>query len=176
MSKDISSSKMSAVDNDAVLAQAAVIQLQLNDADVVAEAEPEDEATLTMFPMPSGPQRAAGDKTSSTAAATTTTCSASTAGKDKPRNKVVLAPGHSHMDWVRLKSSGKDLRGGIKQPGRYTLSEIRKHNKADDCWIALRNRVYDITAYLDYHPGGRPKLMSVAGKDATRLFGNPCCS
>src|SRR5579859_1869144 len=28
----------------------------------------------------------------------------------RPRQKVVLAPGHSSLDWARLKSSGTDLR------------------------------------------------------------------
>jgi cytochrome b involved in lipid metabolism len=30
--------------------------------------------------------------------------------------------------------------------------------------------VYDITAYLPYHPGGQPKLKLGAGKDCTALF------
>ena len=56
------------------------------------------------------------------------------------RNKVVLAPGHSLMDWIRLGQSGKDLQGfnGRTQP--VTVDELAKHNKENDCWMLLRGR------------------------------------
>ena len=38
-----------------------------------------------------------------------------------------------------------------------------KHNKEDDCWTVYQGKVYDVTSYLDYHPGGRDKLMLAAG-------------
>ena len=47
---------------------------------------------------------------------------------------------------------------------------MEKHNTKDDLWIILKNKIYDATRYLDYHPGGRDKLMMVAGKDGTSLF------
>jgi cytochrome-b5 reductase len=31
-------------------------------------------------------------------------------------------------------------------------------------------KVYDVTRYLDFHPGGVPQLMRAAGTDATELF------
>ncbi len=34
----------------------------------------------------------------------------------------------------------------------------------------LNNRVYDVTKYLEYHPGGKDKLMLAAGRDGTSLF------
>ena len=36
----------------------------------------------------------------------------------------------------------------------FTASEISKLNTADSCWIILNNLVYDVTSYLDTHPGG----------------------
>lgn len=37
-----------------------------------------------------------------------------------------------------------------------TLShdQIKEHNSTDDCWIVLHSKVYDVTAFLDEHPGG----------------------
>ncbi len=40
------------------------------------------------------------------------------------------------------------------------------HNKEDDCWTVYQGKVYDVTQYLDYHPGGRGKLMLAAGGDS----------
>ena len=34
----------------------------------------------------------------------------------------------------------------------------------------LKGNVYNITQYLDYHPGGVEELMKGAGKDCTSLF------
>lgn len=30
--------------------------------------------------------------------------------------------------------------------------------------------MYNITPYLDFHPGGRDELMKAAGRDGTKLF------
>ncbi|KAJ5880402.1 uncharacterized protein N7473_011455 [Penicillium subrubescens] len=52
----------------------------------------------------------------------------------------------------------------------YTLEEVQEHNKTDDVWIVLHNKVYDITRYLEDHPGGSAILFEVAGTDATEAF------
>ncbi|KAJ5623792.1 Cytochrome b5 [Penicillium lagena] len=51
-----------------------------------------------------------------------------------------------------------------------TLEEVQKHNKLDDAWIVLHNKVYDVTKYLEDHPGGSAILIEVAGTDATEAF------
>ncbi|KAH8434883.1 uncharacterized protein LDX57_012514 [Aspergillus melleus] len=52
----------------------------------------------------------------------------------------------------------------------YTLEQVKTHNKPDDVWIVLHNKVYDITKYLEDHPGGSAILLEVAGTDATDAF------
>jgi len=47
---------------------------------------------------------------------------------------------------------------------------LRLHNKRDDAWAAFNGKVYNITPYLDFHPGGEKELMRVAGRDGTKLF------
>ena len=94
------------------------------------------------------------------------------ANKPRPRQKFRVEPGYSQLDWGNLKSSHADLRGIPKEdfPMRVSKLELKKHNKEDDCWICIHNKVYNITSYLKYHPGGVDYLMKCAGKDGTLLF------
>ncbi|KAK4873934.1 hypothetical protein RN001_013294 [Aquatica leii] len=89
-----------------------------------------------------------------------------------PRNKHALQPGHSLMDWIRLGSSGKDLTGVGAQAGQLsvTLRELAQHNKPTDAWLAIRGKVYNVSHYLSFHPGGVDELLRGVGKDATTLF------
>lgn len=52
----------------------------------------------------------------------------------------------------------------------YTLDEVNKHNTIDDPWIVYNGQVYDVTQYLDEHPGGEEVIADVAGTDATEAF------
>eukprot|EP01062_Namystynia_karyoxenos_P058952 TRINITY_DN50391_c0_g1_i1.p1 TRINITY_DN50391_c0_g1~~TRINITY_DN50391_c0_g1_i1.p1 ORF type:complete len:763 (+),score=181.72 TRINITY_DN50391_c0_g1_i1:88-2289(+) len=62
-------------------------------------------------------------------------------------------------------------RGGLKgEGGKHSWKEVAKHNKPDDCWIVVRNRVYDVTKWLAEHPGGKDPILRCAGKDATDDF------
>ncbi|KAM4735856.1 cytochrome b5 reductase 4 isoform 2-T2 [Anableps anableps] len=86
------------------------------------------------------------------------------------RNKVALKPGHSLMDWIRFAKSGKDLTGLRGRLIEVTQDELQKHNKREDCWTCIRGMVYNVTPYMDYHPGGEEELMKAAGIDGTDLF------
>lgn len=86
------------------------------------------------------------------------------------RNKVPLAKGYSLMDWNRLCLSGKDLAGTGGRMLQITPSELKKHRKKDDAWLALYGKVFNVTEYMDYHPGGTKTLLAGAGKDCTELF------
>jgi len=76
-----------------------------------------------------------------------------------PRNKVALRPGYSLMDWIRLTKSGKDLAGTGGKILNVSPAELRKHNKRNDAWMALNGKVYNVTSYMDYHPGGWDELV-----------------
>uniref|UniRef100_H2YJD0 Uncharacterized protein n=1 Tax=Ciona savignyi TaxID=51511 RepID=H2YJD0_CIOSA len=84
--------------------------------------------------------------------------------------KVPLQRGRSLMDWIRLSKSGVDLRGTGSKPLQISMEELKKHDKPNDAWIAIRGYVFNITRYIEYHPGGESELMRGAGKDATSLF------
>lgn len=45
-----------------------------------------------------------------------------------------------------------------------------KDGKVKDAWSAYQGKVYNISPYLPYHPGGEGELRRAAGKDGTKLF------
>lgn len=55
-------------------------------------------------------------------------------------------------------------------PNTYTLEEVNKHNDGKSCWIVLHDKVYDVTKFLEEHPGGEEVLLELAGKHATEQF------
>ncbi|KAF9533919.1 cytochrome b5-like heme/steroid binding domain-containing protein [Crepidotus variabilis] len=118
-------------------------------------------------PPPSLAIRQPGVPASSSLAVPTRTEKAPT--KSKKGKKVELAPGYGPLDWAALKSSGVDLRG-VDTLLRIPPSVLKQHRKRDDAWSAFNGKVYNITPYLQYHPGGEKELMRVAGRDGTKLF------
>ncbi|KAL1500949.1 hypothetical protein ABEB36_006362 [Hypothenemus hampei] len=50
------------------------------------------------------------------------------------------------------------------------FEEIEKHNDKNSTWIVVDNDVYDVTEFLNEHPGGEEVLLEQAGKDATEAF------
>jgi cytochrome b involved in lipid metabolism len=59
---------------------------------------------------------------------------------------------------------------GVDALMRIPPSVLKLHNKKEDAWTAINGKVYNITPYLPYHPGGEKELMRVAGRDGTKLF------
>ncbi|XP_019166308.1 PREDICTED: cytochrome b5-like [Ipomoea nil] len=52
----------------------------------------------------------------------------------------------------------------------FTLAEVSEHNHNKDCWLVIGGKVYDVTKFLEDHPGGDDVLLSATGKDATDDF------
>jgi L-lactate dehydrogenase (cytochrome) len=48
--------------------------------------------------------------------------------------------------------------------------DVEQHSTADNCWIVVRGFVYDVTVFLDEHPGGKEIILEYAGQDATEAF------
>ncbi|PVG00502.1 putative cytochrome b5 [Serendipita vermifera] len=51
-----------------------------------------------------------------------------------------------------------------------TYEEFAAHQQRDNLWILLHGKVYDVSKFLDEHPGGEEVIMAEAGKDATESF------
>lgn len=48
--------------------------------------------------------------------------------------------------------------------------EVQKHNTKEDCWVIIHNKVYDVSDFVDEHPGGSAIILKYAGKNATKAF------
>ncbi|KAF7374764.1 Cytoplasm protein [Mycena sanguinolenta] len=147
----------------------------LNSAQRAAPSKPprilSDSALMPPPPVPSLATRTPGVATKSSTAGSSLLVPTTTKPPkpSKKREKVALTPGHSPLDWAALKSSGADLRG-VDTLMRIPPSVLKQHRSKDDAWTAINGKVYNITAYLPFHPGGERELMRVAGRDGTHLF------
>ncbi|XP_028132796.2 uncharacterized protein LOC114328209 [Diabrotica virgifera virgifera] len=61
-----------------------------------------------------------------------------------------------------------------KETKYFTLEEIAKHNgkQGSSVWIIIKDNVYDVTDFMEEHPGGAELIMEWAGKNATKDFDN----
>ncbi|KAI3406614.1 SCS7 [Candida oxycetoniae] len=52
-----------------------------------------------------------------------------------------------------------------------SAAEVAKHNQKTDCWVTLYQRkIYNVTGFLDEHPGGGDLILQYAGKDVTEIM------
>ncbi len=54
--------------------------------------------------------------------------------------------------------------------GTYTMAEVAKHADASSCWTAINGNVYDLTKWINQHPGGPQVILGLCGTDGTAAF------
>ena len=52
----------------------------------------------------------------------------------------------------------------------YTSEEVKKHCTKDDCWVIISSQVYDLSKWIQFHPGGELPIRYMAGHDCTDVF------
>lgn len=57
-----------------------------------------------------------------------------------------------------------------KAPDTYTLAQVAKHSKASSCWTTINGGVYDVTSWIDQHPGGQQAIIGLCGIDGSDAF------
>eukprot|EP00903_Cladosiphon_okamuranus_P008852 g8476.t1 len=62
-------------------------------------------------------------------------------------------------------------------PKEYSMTEVATHTTKESTWLVIKDmndgdtpKVYDVSSYLNDHPGGAEVMMEVAGQDATNMF------
>ncbi|KAL7408904.1 FMN-dependent dehydrogenase-domain-containing protein [Mrakia frigida] len=67
-----------------------------------------------------------------------------------------------------LKKKSASLAGGL-----ISAEELSRHtSKEQGVWVVVNGDVWDVTEFLDLHPGGSKIILSNSGKDVSKLF-NP---
>nr|XP_031858191.1 uncharacterized protein CI109_006433 [Kwoniella shandongensis]KAA5525263.1 hypothetical protein CI109_006433 [Kwoniella shandongensis] len=57
------------------------------------------------------------------------------------------------------------------QAARYiSMADVAKHHLAQDCWVVVDGKVYDVTDFHKHHPGGSQIIVQNGGRDVTELF------
>lgn len=51
-----------------------------------------------------------------------------------------------------------------------TRASVALHNTADNCWTIIDGNVYDLTAWVSQHPGGKGAITGLCGKDGSAAF------
>jgi nitrite reductase (NADH) large subunit len=65
-------------------------------------------------------------------------------------------------------AAAKPAQGGAA--GGIPMSEIAKHKSKESAWVVLHDNVYDLTNFLDDHPGGHEVVLKWSGRDATKFW------
>lgn len=52
----------------------------------------------------------------------------------------------------------------------FTLTEVATHSAEKDCYLAIKDKVYDVSDYIGSHPGGRKNITSRCGEEVTGVF------
>jgi cytochrome b involved in lipid metabolism len=100
----------------------------------------------------------------------------------KKSRQITLAPGYSPLDWATLTKSrnahstllGADFKrlspSGALLKIPPSLLKQQTGRKGKDAWTSYKGRVYNVTPYLNFHPGGKAELLRAAGREGEVLF------
>ena len=52
----------------------------------------------------------------------------------------------------------------------YTMDKVKANNSATSCWSVIRGNVYDLTKWINQHPGGSGAIRGLCGTDGSAEF------
>ena len=59
---------------------------------------------------------------------------------------------------------------GVTPNTTLTSEEVLKHATGQDCWSVINGQVYDLTSYVNEHPGGAALINAICGQDGSAAF------
>ncbi|CAM8999110.1 unnamed protein product [Rhodiola kirilowii] len=84
----------------------------------------------------------------------------------------ILIPRTRKSGLAKAAQTGSKIDKSNQDSKVFTAAEVAVHNKRIDCWIIIKDRIYDVTSYVEEHPGG-DAILAHAGDDSTEGFFGP---
>lgn len=56
------------------------------------------------------------------------------------------------------------------EPAGFTMAMVSENDDASSCWSAINGNVYDLTEWINSHPGGSSNILSLCGTDGSSSF------
>jgi cytochrome b involved in lipid metabolism len=53
---------------------------------------------------------------------------------------------------------------------KYTMTQVKKHKTAGNCWSVVGKNVYNLTGWVKKHPGGSSVIIAMCGKNGTAAY------
>lgn len=78
--------------------------------------------------------------------------------------------GHSGAEAVWKFKYQNSLQSFASDEDLFSGQEVAEHNTASDCWIIMNGKVYDVTPFVNRHPGGASEITEMCGTDASEDF------
>ena len=66
-------------------------------------------------------------------------------------------------DQVVGKNDSEDQIEETEEAQGISQQELSEHSDSNSCWVAYRGQVYDLTAWLNQHPGGSQSILPTCG-------------
>lgn len=88
---------------------------------------------------------------------------------------LTVVTGHTGATAVWSARASGEGGSGTPSPvatGSYSLAEVAEHKTPDSCWAAINGDVYDLTQWINGHPGGPNAIRSICGTEASVIFNN----
>jgi cytochrome b involved in lipid metabolism len=92
---------------------------------------------------------------------------AACANDDVPDEATEDASPDSHNDEATAEPESPDADA---ESDVFGMEEVAENNTQESCWAVMDDTVYDLTGWIDQHPGGPERIEQLCGTDATDAF------
>jgi len=79
-------------------------------------------------------------------------------------NSQTMQPG------IQAQTQTGGMQTQMQAPGTYTMAQVEAHGDASSCYTTINGSVYDLTQWINQHPGGPQAILSLCGTDGTQAF------
>lgn len=55
---------------------------------------------------------------------------------------------------------------------QFTMTEVEDNDSTESCWTVIEDGVFDLSDWVDQHPGGPDRIEQLCGTDGTQMFTN----